>query len=36
MSALRARVGDPESALRHLEIYTRAFTLRNGFHPNGD
>jgi alpha-L-fucosidase 2 len=36
MSALRARVGDAESALRHLEIYTRAFTLRNGFHANGD
>ncbi|MCC6234888.1 MAG: glycoside hydrolase N-terminal domain-containing protein [Verrucomicrobiales bacterium] len=36
MSALRARVGDAESALRHLEIYLQAFTLRNGFHANGD
>jgi alpha-L-fucosidase 2 len=36
MSALRARVGDPESALRHLDIYARAFILRNGFHANGD
>jgi alpha-L-fucosidase 2 len=36
MSALRARVGDGEGAFRHLDIYTRAFTLRNGFHANGD
>jgi len=36
MAALRARVGDSEAALRHLEIYTRAFILRNGFHANGD
>ena len=36
MAALRARVGDAESALRHLDIYTRAFILRNGFHANGD
>ncbi len=36
MAALRARVGDAEAALRHLDIYTRAFTLRNGFHANGD
>lgn len=36
MAALRARVGDAEAALRHLDIYTKAFTLRNGFHANGD
>ncbi len=36
MSALRARVGDAESAVRHLDIFTRAFVLRNGFHANGD
>jgi alpha-L-fucosidase 2 len=36
MSALRARVGQAEEALRLLEIYARAFILRNGFHANGD
>lgn len=36
MGALRARVGDGESALRHLDIFVKAFTLRNGFHVNGD
>jgi alpha-L-fucosidase 2 len=36
MSAWRARVGEPEAALRNLDIYTRAFILRNGFHANGD
>ncbi len=36
MACLRARVGDPEAALRNLDIYTRAFILRNGFHANGD
>ncbi len=36
MSCLRARVGDAESALRHLDIYAKAFVLRNGFHANGD
>jgi alpha-L-fucosidase 2 len=36
MSALRARVGRAEEALRLLEAYTRAFVLRNGFHANGD
>ncbi|MCF7731550.1 MAG: glycoside hydrolase N-terminal domain-containing protein [Akkermansiaceae bacterium] len=36
MAVLRARVGDAEAALRHLDIYTRAFILRNGFHANGD
>jgi len=36
MACLRARVGDAEAALRHLEIYACAFILRNGFHANGD
>lgn len=36
MSALRARVGDAEAALRNLDIYACAFILRNGFHANGD
>ena len=36
MAALRARVGDAEAAYRHLDVYARAFTLRNGFHANGD
>ena len=36
MATLRARVGDAKSALRHLDIYTKAFILRNGFHANGD
>ena len=36
MAALRARVGDAEAALRNLDIFVRAFILRNGFHVNGD
>ncbi len=36
MSALRARVADAESAVRNLDLFTRAFILRNGFHANGD
>lgn len=36
MATLSARVGDGEAALRDLDIYTRAFILRNGFHANGD
>jgi alpha-L-fucosidase 2 len=36
MSCLRARVGDAEAARRNLEIYVKAFLLRNGFHANGD
>jgi alpha-L-fucosidase 2 len=36
MLALRARVGQAEEALRLLEIYAKAFILRNGFHANGD
>jgi alpha-L-fucosidase 2 len=36
MSCLRARVGDAEEARRNLEIFVKAFILRNGFHANGD
>jgi alpha-L-fucosidase 2 len=36
MSCLRARVGDAESALRYLDVFVKAFILRNGFHVNGD
>ncbi len=36
MSCLRARVDDPESALRNLDVFVHAFILRNGFHANGD
>ena len=36
MACLRARVGDAEAAWKNLEIYLRAFILRNGFHVNGD
>jgi alpha-L-fucosidase 2 len=36
MAALRARVGDAEAAARNLDIFVKAFILRNGFHGNGD
>lgn len=36
MATLRARVGDAEKALRLLDVYAKAFVLRNGFHVNGD
>ncbi len=36
MSALRARTGDAEAALHLLDIFVKAFILRNGFHVNGD
>ncbi|MBN8458407.1 MAG: hypothetical protein J0M04_11285 [Verrucomicrobia bacterium] len=36
MSCLRARVGDAEAALRHYDVFVRAFVTRNGFHVNGD
>lgn len=36
MAALRARIGEPESALWYLQTYLHAFILRNGFHANGD
>jgi alpha-L-fucosidase 2 len=36
MAALRARVGQAEPAVRLLDIFAKAFVLRNGFHVNGD
>jgi alpha-L-fucosidase 2 len=36
MSCLRARVADPEAALRHFDVFVKAFVTRNGFHVNGD
>jgi len=36
MSCLRARVGDAEAAIKDLDIFVKAFVLRNGFHANGD
>jgi alpha-L-fucosidase 2 len=36
MACLRARVNEPEAALRNLDVFCRAFVLRNGFHANGD
>jgi alpha-L-fucosidase 2 len=36
MACLRARVGDADAAIRYLDIYRKAFILRNGFHANGD
>ena len=35
-ACLAARGGRPETALRFLRDYERAFTLRNGLHANGD
>ena len=35
-SAMLARAGRGEDALRYLETYRRAFILRNGSHANGD
>jgi hypothetical protein len=36
MSCLRARVGDAEAAVHNLDLFVKAFVLRNGFHANGD
>jgi len=36
MACLRARVGDADAAWKNLDIYLKAFILRNGFHVNGD
>jgi alpha-L-fucosidase 2 len=36
MSCLQARVGNAEEAVKNLDIFVRAFILRNGFHANGD
>jgi alpha-L-fucosidase 2 len=36
MSCLQARVGNPDAAVKNLDIFCEAFVLRNGFHANGD
>lgn len=36
MAALRARIGEPESALWYLKAFLHACISRNGFHLNGD
>lgn len=36
MSCLQARVGNADEAVRNLDIFVKAFVLRNGFHANGD
>ncbi len=36
MACLRARAGEAEAAAKYLDLYVRAFVLRNGFHANGD
>lgn len=36
MAALRARAGRAEEAVRMLDVFVKAFILRNGFHANGD
>jgi alpha-L-fucosidase 2 len=36
MAALQARAGRAEEAVKYLDIYAKAFILRNGFHVNGD
>ncbi|MCC6133628.1 MAG: glycoside hydrolase N-terminal domain-containing protein, partial [Acidobacteria bacterium] len=36
MACLRARVGEAEAAIRNLDIFVKAYILRNGFHANGD
>jgi len=36
MSCLQARVGNAEEAVKDLDIFVKAFILRNGFHVNGD
>ena len=33
---MQARVGDAEAAVKNLDIFVKAFVLRNGFHVNGD
>jgi alpha-L-fucosidase 2 len=35
-SAMEARAGRAEEAWKYLDIYLKAFVLRNGFHANGD
>ena len=35
-SAMEARAGRAEESWKYLDIYLKAFILRNGFHANGD
>jgi len=36
MSCLQARLGNADEAIKNLDIFVKAFVLRNGFHVNGD
>lgn len=36
MSCMQARVGNAESAYHHLDVFEKAYILRNGFHVNQD
>jgi alpha-L-fucosidase 2 len=36
MSCLQARIGNAGAAIKDLDIFVKAFVLRNGFHVNGD
>ena len=36
MSCMQARVGNAEAAVKNLDVFVKAFVLRNGFHANGD
>jgi len=36
MSCLQARIGNAGAAIKDLDIFVKAFVLRNGFHANGD
>ncbi len=36
ISSLRSREGDGEAAYRHLDLFIKGFTARNGFHMNFD
>lgn len=33
---MQARIGNAEAAVKNLDIFLKAFVLRNGFHANGD
>ncbi len=36
LSCLHSRVGDAEGAIRHLDVFVKAYLSRNGFHVNQD
>ncbi len=36
MSSIRSRVGDVESAYKHLDLFVKGWITRNGFHMNSD